>query len=122
MENFNQQQPRAKWPGWIVLVIAVVVAFAAAYVPFLLILAPALWAYAGARTKPVLMALPAAVFAAVMFTLDPAIVAGGLSGAALLVAILVEGFQESKEEEKRQLVRCLASGIHKNSGFLYFAI
>lgn len=89
MENFNQQQPRAKWPGWIVLVIAVVVAFAAAYVPFLLILAPALWAYAGARTKPVLMALPAAVFAAVMFTLDPAIVAGGLSGAALLVAILV---------------------------------
>ena len=89
MENSNQQLVRTKLRGWIVLVIAVIVAFAAAYVPFLLVLAPALWAYAGVRTKPALMALPAAVFAAMMFTFDPVIVAGGLSGAALISAILV---------------------------------
>ena len=89
METSNQPKPRASLNGWLVLLLAVASGFAAAYVPFALIVAPALWAYAGARTKPALIALPAAAFAAIMFTYDSVLVAAGLSGAALLAAVLV---------------------------------
>lgn len=89
METSNQQSPRASWLNWLVLLLACAVALLAAYIPLLLIVAPALWAYAGVRTKPYLMALPAAVFAAGSFVLSPVVVAAGLSGAAILAAVLV---------------------------------
>ncbi len=75
--------------GWLVLLLAAVVAAIAAVIPLVLIVAPALWAYAGARTKPAFMLLPAAVFAGGMLALNPVVVAGGLSGAALIAAVLV---------------------------------
>ena len=68
--------------GWLVLLLAAAVAFLTAYLPLLLILSPALWAYAGARTKPYLLLLPAAVFAAGSFVLNPPVVAAGLTGAS----------------------------------------
>ena len=89
MEISNQTKPRTGLNGWLVLALAVVSAAAAAYVPFALIVAPALWAYAGARTKPALIALPAIVYAAIMFSYDTALSAGGLSGASFLAALLV---------------------------------
>lgn len=75
--------------GWLVLLLAVAAAIAAAYIPLLLVVAPALWAYAGARTRPVWMLLPAACFAAGIFALNSIPVAGGLFGSALLCAVLV---------------------------------
>ena len=75
--------------GWLVLLLAAAVALFTAYFPVALIFAPALWAYAGARTKPYWMLLPAAVFAAGMFVFEPVIIAAGLSGAALLAAVLL---------------------------------
>ena len=89
METSNQQSPRTSWLNWLVLLLACAVALAAAYLPLLLIVAPAFWAYAGVRTKPYLVALPAAVFAAVSFAMNPVVVAAGLSGAAILAAVLV---------------------------------
>ena len=101
METSNQPSPRASRNGWLALLLASAVALLAAYVPLLLILAPALWAYAGARTKPYLLVLPAAVFAAGSFVLNPPVVAAGLSGAALLAAVLLyvlltHGFSNSE--------------------------
>ena len=101
METSNQQSPRTSWLNWLVLLLACAVALLAAYIPLLLIVAPALWAYAGARTKPYLMLLPAVVFAAGSFVLNPVVVAAGLSGAALLAAVLVyvlltHGFSNSE--------------------------
>lgn len=89
MEVSNQQTPRAKQRGWLVLLLAFAAAFLAVVFPLALIIAPALWAYAGARTKPALMLLPAALYMAAMFTLESLAVAGGLSGAALICAVLV---------------------------------
>mgnify|MGYP001070008674 CR=1 FL=1 len=87
--------------GWLMLLLAAAVAFLTAYLPLLLILSPALWAYAGARTKPYLLFLPAAVFAAGTFALNPLVVAAGLSGAAILAAallyvLLTRGFSNSE--------------------------
>ena len=75
--------------GWLVLLLACAVALFTAYFPVALIIAPALWAYAGARTKTYWILLPAALFAAGMFALEPVVVAAGLSGAALLAALLL---------------------------------
>lgn len=89
MDVSNQQSPRTAKRGWLILLLAVAVALVAVYVPLVLIVAPALWAYAGARTKPAFMLIPAACFAAGMFAFDSVAVAGGLAGAALLSAVLV---------------------------------
>ena len=89
METFNQPSSRVSWRGWLTLFLAIAVALAAAVVPLVLVVAPALWAYAGARTKPVLLLLPALAYAALMFTQDSVFVAAGLSGAALLAAALL---------------------------------
>ena len=75
--------------GWLVLLLAAAVALFTAYFPVALIIAPALWAYAGARTKPYWILLPAALFAAGMFVFESVVVAAGLSGAALLAAALL---------------------------------
>jgi len=89
MENSNQQPSRANSRGWLVLLLSVVVACIAAYFPLALLIAPALWAYAGARTKPIWMMLPIAVFALCTLQIaSPAILAGWY-GAAALSAVLI---------------------------------
>ena len=87
MDNSNQSFSRSGWRGWLTLALAVAVALVAAIVPLALIIAPALWAFAGARTKPALILLPAAAYAALMYALNSVFVASGLAGAALLAAV-----------------------------------
>ena len=62
MENNNHMSTNTQNGAWLVLLLAVLAAAAALFLPFGLIVVPALWAYAGARTKPGWIALPAAVY------------------------------------------------------------
>ena len=89
MENSNQQPSRANSRGWLVLLLSVVVAAIAAYFPFALLLAPALWAYAGARTKPVWMILPIAVFALCTLQINSFGILAGWYGASAISAVLL---------------------------------
>ncbi len=89
MENSNQQPPRANSRGWLVLLLSVVVAAIAAYFPFALLIAPALWAYAGARTKPAWIALPIAVFALCTLSIGSSEILAGWYGAAALSSVLL---------------------------------
>ena len=89
MENSNQQPLRANSRGWLVLLLSVVVAAIAAYFPFALLLAPALWAYAGARTKPAWMILPIAVFALCMLQISSFGILAGWYGASAFCAVLL---------------------------------
>ena len=89
MENSNQQPSRANSRGWLVLLLSVVVAAIAAYFPFALLLAPALWAYAGARTKPAWMILPIAVFALCTLQISSFGILAGWYGASALCAVLL---------------------------------
>ena len=89
METSNQPSPRASRNGWLALLLSSAVALLTAYVPLFLILAPALWAYAGARTKPYWILLPTAVFTVGTFALNSAVVAAGLSGAAVVATVLL---------------------------------
>ena len=86
MENYEQQAPRRIRRGWPVLLLSVLIGLVAAVFPFALLLAPGLWAYAGARTKPYWIALPAAAFAVTAFQLYTPVAAAGLSVASALVA------------------------------------
>lgn len=63
MEYNNQTSKSVENSAWLILLLAVAVGAAALIIPFGLIVVPALWAYAGARTKPGWIALPAAVYA-----------------------------------------------------------
>ena len=63
MEYNNQTSKSVENSAWLVLLLAVAAGAAALIIPFGLIVVPALWAYAGARTKPGWIALPAAVYA-----------------------------------------------------------
>jgi len=89
MENSNQQPSRANSRGWLVLLLSVVVAAIAAYFPFALLLAPALWAYAGARTKPAWMALPIGAFALCTLSIGSPEILAGWYGAAALSSVLL---------------------------------
>ena len=89
MENSNQQPSRAKQRGWLILLISVAVAFIAAFFPYALLVAPALWAYAGARTKPYWMLLPIATFALCTLQLDSPEILAGLYGAAVLASVII---------------------------------
>src|SRR5512133_1449690 len=89
MEISNQQSARETRRGILTLLLAIVAAVLTAYIPLFLIIAPALWAYAGARTKPYWMLLPAAAFAYGMFTFEPVVVAAAFSIGALIVAVLL---------------------------------
>ena len=64
MENVQSQPSHAKNRAWLILLLSVLSAVAAVALPAALLLAPALWAYAGARTKPGWIALPAATYGA----------------------------------------------------------
>lgn len=63
MEYNNQTSKSVENSAWLILLLAVAAGAAALIIPFGLIVVPALWAYAGARTKPGWIALPAAVYA-----------------------------------------------------------
>ena len=89
MENYEQQAPRKIRRGWPILVLSVLIGLLAAVFPFVLLLAPGLWAYAGARTKPYWIALPAAAFTAAAFWLYTPVAAAGLSIASALAAGLI---------------------------------
>ena len=89
MENSNQQSIRSKQRGWLALLLATVVALIAAFFPFALLIAPALWAYAGARTKPYWMILPIATFAFGTIQMESAAVLAGLYGASALAAVII---------------------------------
>lgn len=89
MEISNQPSSREARKGLWVLLLAVVAAVSAAYVPFMLVVAPALWAYAGARTKPYWILVPAAAFAYGVFTFEPVVVASALTAGALIAALLL---------------------------------
>lgn len=100
METSNQLSSREVRKGLFALLLAVVAGVLTAYVPFLLIIAPALWAYAGARTKPYWILLPAAAYAYGVFTFEPfavacALTAGALIAAMLLSMMLTHGFSNS---------------------------
>lgn len=64
MEHIQSQPSRANNRAWLPLVLSVLLAGASVLFPVGLLLAPALWAFAGARTKPAWIALPAAVYGA----------------------------------------------------------
>ncbi|MEA4869698.1 MAG: DUF2232 domain-containing protein [Christensenella sp.] len=86
MENYQQQQPRKMRLGWPVLLLSVLIGLIAVVFPVALVLAPGLWAYAGARTKPYWIALPAAAFAIAALQLYTPVAAVGLSLASALAA------------------------------------
>ena len=89
MENSNQQPSRAKQRGWLILLLSVAVALIAAIFPYALLIAPALWAYAGARTKPYWMLLPIATFAICTLQLDSPEILAGLYSAAVLATVII---------------------------------
>ena len=89
MENSNQQPSRANSRGWLVLLLSVVVAAIAAYFPFALLIAPALWAYVGARTKPAWMLLPIGVFVLCTLQISSNGILAGWYGAAALASVLL---------------------------------
>lgn len=88
MENL-EQQPSRKQRGWPILLISVLAALTTIVFPVGLCIAPAIWAYAGARTKPHWIALPAAVFAAGVFSQYTPLAAGGLAGSTAIAAALI---------------------------------
>ncbi|MCE5187931.1 MAG: YybS family protein [Eubacteriales bacterium] len=69
MEKIQTQPNRAKNGAWLILLLSVIVAAATAWIPAGLLLAPAFWAYAGARGKPAWIALPALVYGALALML-----------------------------------------------------
>ena len=88
MENIEQQPSRGQ-RGWPVLLLSVLAALATSVFPAGLCIAPAVWAYAGARTKPYWIALPAAVFAAGVFSQYAPFAAGAMAGSAAMAAALI---------------------------------
>ena len=96
MEHYQQQAPRKISRGWPVLLLSVLIGLAAAVLPFALLLAPGLWAYAGARTKPYWIALPAAAFAIAAFQLYTPVAAAGLTVASALAAGLIYALMTRK--------------------------
>lgn len=89
MENFEQQAPLKSNRGWPILLLAVLVGLITVVFPFALVIAPALWAYAGARTKPYWIALPAAAYGIAAFQIYSTEVAAGLTLAAVIAAGLI---------------------------------
>ena len=89
MENIQQQAPLKSNRGWPILLLAVLAGLITVVFPLALVIAPALWAYAGARTKPHLIALPAAAFGIAAFQIYTTEAAAGLTLSAGIVAALI---------------------------------
>ncbi len=78
MENSSLKQENAQHRVWLILAISAAAGLVAIWIPVGLIIVPALWAYAGARTKPVWMALPAVIYAVGVFSFYTAVAAIGM--------------------------------------------
>ena len=97
MENLQQQAPLKSKRGWPILLLAVLVGLITVVFPFALVIAPALWAFAGARTKPHWIALPAAAFGIAAFQIYTSEVAAGLTLSAAIVAGLIYWMMTKRE-------------------------
>ena len=97
MENLQQQAPLKSNRGWPILLLSVLVGLITVVFPFALVLAPGLWAYAGARTKPHWIALPAAAFGIAAFQIYTTEAAAGLTLSAAIVAGLIYGMLTRRE-------------------------
>ena len=86
MEHVQTQPGHAKKNAWLILLLSVLAAALAVVFPVALLLAPALWAYAGARTKPAWIALPAVCYGLMALTAYDTVAALGLAGSAAAVA------------------------------------
>ncbi len=85
---------RTKPRAWPVVLLAALAGAASLYLPAGLLIVPALFAYAGARTRPSMLALAAAPFAIGAFLLYTPVAAAGLllvaaGGAAVLYALQI---------------------------------
>lgn len=96
MEYLQLQTSRAKNRVWLILLLAVLTGAVTAVFPAGLLLGPALWAYAGARTKPAWIALPAGVYGLLVFLLYSAEAAFGLFACAAAAAIALYFMQTRK--------------------------
>jgi uncharacterized protein YybS (DUF2232 family) len=86
MEHFTPQANGAKDRAWLTLLLSVAAGVVTIFIPAGLLLLPALWAYAGARTKRAWVALPAAVYALLAFLLYSWEAALGLAVSAAAAA------------------------------------
>ena len=68
MEDFTPKPGGAKDRAWLALLISVVAGLATVFIPAGLLLLPALFAYAGAKTNRAWVALPVVFYAALAFT------------------------------------------------------
>lgn len=84
MEYNNHTSVSVDNSAWLILLLAVAAGAVTLIIPFGLIVAPALWAYAGARTKPGWIALPAAVY-----TVGALLLYAPLSDSGLISAVAV---------------------------------
>ncbi|MEZ4509148.1 MAG: hypothetical protein R2881_05755 [Eubacteriales bacterium] len=89
MEKSNQPTSNETRKGYWILLLAVVAGVLAAYVPFLLVIAPALWAYAGVRTKPYWILSPSLRLHMARSRLKR-LRSTALTAGALIVALLIE--------------------------------
>ena len=90
MENVQSQPSHAKNRAWLILFLSVLSAAIAYVLPAALLIAPALWAYTGARMKPAFIALPAALYGALALTTYASMeTALGLSLSAAAAAVAV---------------------------------
>lgn len=97
MENMKQQAPLKSNRGWPILLLAVLAGLITVVFPFALVIAPALWAFAGARTKPQWIALPAAAFGIAAFQIYATEAAAGLTLAATIAAGLIYWMMTKRE-------------------------
>lgn len=84
---------RAKNRAWLILLLSVLAGLLGVVFPVGLLLVPALWAYAGVRTKPVWIALPAAVYTALAYSVYGTYAALGLALAVAAAAVAIYEMQ-----------------------------
>ena len=99
MENIQQQAPLKSNRGWPILLLAVLAGLITVVFPLALVIAPALWAYAGARTKPHWIALPAAAFGIAALQIYTTEAAAGLTLSAGIVAALKDVLGDQKGQQ-----------------------
>lgn len=93
MENSSLKQENTKRRGWFLLAISAVAGLVTIWFPAGLIIVPALWAYAGARTKPAWMALPAVIYAVGAISFYTTVAAIGMTVCMAGAAVALYGMQ-----------------------------
>ncbi len=89
MDDSKQTPSRQTNRGWLILLLSAAVGVVAVAFPAGLCLVAAVWAYAGARTKPYWITLPAVVFIISASMVYTPIAAAGISGAVVISAVLL---------------------------------